>query len=241
MRTIILNNKIIEYDVKYNAKKNINIAVNPDLTIKVSAPRWVLKSQVEKVLSQKSNWIIDSLEKQKKLLREKKVNCFENGHMVWFKGDKYRFYYRPSDKNNVFVTNDQIICFTKRPEDSEYSKAVFEKWLKKAAEKDFEEALHKYSTKMGRRYNVPDYNLQVRTMKTRWGTCIPSKKKITLNLSLMYAPHECLEYVALHELTHFQEIYHNERFYDIMEEFMPDYKERTTTLNKEFGQIGKES
>jgi predicted metal-dependent hydrolase len=39
--------------------------------------------------------------------------------------------------------------------------------------------------------------------------------------------------------VHFLEIYHNDNFYEIMEEFMTDYKERTRLLNKEYGQIGK--
>ena len=190
-------------------------------------------------MNEKSNWIINNLEKQKELQKEKKINILENGHSIWFQGDKYRLYYRSCDRNNVFVTNDQIIVFTKKADDLEYSKKVFEKWLKTMAERTFGEVLQKYRNKMVKRYNIPECTLQVRSMKTRWGTCIPSKKKITLNLYLIYAPTECLEYVALHELTHFLEIYHNERFYDIMEEFMPDYKERTTRLNKEFGQIGK--
>ena len=51
MRSIILNNKIIQYDLKYNAKKNVNIHIKPDLTVKVSAPRWVLKGELERILN----------------------------------------------------------------------------------------------------------------------------------------------------------------------------------------------
>ena len=46
-----------------------------------------------------------------------------------------------------------------------------------------------------------------------------------------------MEYVALHELTHFIEIYHNEHFYNILTEFMPDWRVRQETLNKEYSQI----
>ena len=83
--------------------------------------------------------------------------------------------------------------------------------------------------------------LQIRAMKTRWGTCTPSKKKITLNLNLMYVPEEYMEYVVLHELTHFLEISHNDKFYNIISEFMPNWKERRDLLNKEYSQIAKEN
>ena len=240
MRSIILNNKIIEYNVKYNAKKNVNIHIKPDLTVNVSAPRWVLKGELERILNKKSTWILDNIERQKKLQRAKKVNTFEHAHSIWFRGEKYRLYYKMSDHNYVCVFEDQILVFTKKIDDIEYSKKVFKEWLKGIAEEDFTKALDKYRAKMIKKYNIPEYVLQIRSMKTRWGTCTPAKKKITLNLNLMYSPNECLEYVALHELTHFLEIYHNAHFYDILREFMPDYKVRQDKLNKEYSQIGKE-
>ena len=92
---------------------------------------------------------------------------------------------------------------------------------------------------MLRKYNVPEVSLQVRSMKSRWGTCTPSKKKITLNLYLMFAPKEYIECIVLHELTHFLEIYHNEHFYSIMKEFMPKCKQYQRELNKEYSQISK--
>lgn len=240
MRSIVLNNKIIEYDVNYNSKKNVNIRIKSDLTLKVSAPRWVVKSELERIITKKSSWILDNIEKQKKIQKNKKVNCLENNHSIWFRGSKYRLFYRKSDKNYVLIFEDQIVVFSKKSEDIEYSKKVFLDWLRSMAQVDFEKALNKYWNKMNKKYNIPEYNLQIRAMKTRWGTCTPSKKKITLNLNLMYAPYEYLEYVALHELTHFIEIYHNANFYAVLSEFMPDYKERQEALNKEYSQIGKE-
>lgn len=237
MRSIVLNNKIVEYNVKYNSKKNVNIRIKSDLTLNVSAPRWVVKSELERILTKKSGWILDNLEKQRKIQRNKKVNILENGHSIWLKGEKYRLFYRKSEKNYVFINEDQIIVFSKKSEDLEYSQKIFIDWLRSVAKAEFEKVLNKYRNRMIKKYNIPEYNLQIRAMKTRWGTCTPAKKKITLNLNLMYAPQEYLEYVALHELTHFIEIYHNVRFYDILSEFMVDWKSRQEILNKEYSQI----
>ena len=236
---LVLNNKIVEYKVNYNSKKNVNIRIKSDLTLNVSAPRWVLKSELERILNKKSGWILDNIEKQRKIQRERKVNILENGHSIWFRGDKYRLFYRKSEENYVMLIEDQIIVFSKKSEDVEYSQKIFLNWLRGLAKAEFEKSLNKYRNKMIKKYNIPEFNLQVRAMKTRWGTCTPSRKKITLNLNLMYAPQEYMEYVALHELTHFVEIYHNSNFYDILSEFMPDWKERQETLNKEYSQIMK--
>lgn len=240
MRSIVLNNKIVEYKVNYNSKKNVNIRIKSDLTLNVSAPRWVLKSELERIIAKKSNWILENLEKQKDIQKNKKVNIIENNHLIWFRGKRYKLLFKASNENYVWISSDQIIVFSKKNDDLEYSKKVFTDWLRSMAMDDFTKALNKYRTKMIRKYNIPEYNLQIRAMKTRWGTCTPSKKKITLNLNLIYAPQEYMEYVALHELTHFIEIYHNANFYDILTEFMPDWKERQEVLNKEYSQIGRE-
>lgn len=240
MRSIILNNKIVEYHVNYNSKKNVNIRIKSDLTLNISAPKWVVKSELERILTKKSGWILDNLEKQRKIQRNKKVNRLENNHVIWFQGEKYRLFYRKSDENYVWQTDEQIIVFSKRSDDLEYSKKIFLEWLRDLAKEEFGKALNKYRNKMLKKYNIPEFTLQVRAMKSRWGTCTPGKKKITLNLNLMYAPPEYMEYVALHELIHFLEIYHNANFYAILSEFMPDWKVRQETLNKEYSQIARE-
>jgi len=73
--------------------------------------------------------------------------------------------------------------------------------------------------------------IRVRTMKTRWGSCIPSKNVITLNTRLLLKPRRCVEYVVLHEFAHFTHPDHSARFYGLVESVMPDWKERKKELN----------
>lgn len=235
MSSVIIGNKEIEYNVIHKSKRNVNIRVEPDLTIKVSSPRWVSKSDIEKIIYEKSDWILKNYEKQKQIQIEKEASRFENGNNILFKGKKIKLYYQQHIKDFVFCGEDQIIVFSKKPDDNEYTKNVFSKWIKKEANKEFEEALQKYRNEMNKVYSIPEYTLQIRSMKSRWGTCTPIKKKVTLNLNLMYTPQECMEYVALHELTHFLEIHHNNHFYNVMGEFMPDYKVWQKKLDKEYG------
>ena len=99
MRSIVLNNKIIEYDLKHNSKKNVNIHIKPDMTLAVSAPRWVLKGELERILYNKSSWILTNLESQKRQLRENKTNNLENGHSILI--GRYPGITRKSHKNYV--------------------------------------------------------------------------------------------------------------------------------------------
>ena len=156
MRSIILNNKIIEYNVNYNSKKNVNIRIKSDLTLNISAPKWVVKSELERILTKKSGWILDNLEKQRKIQRNKKVNILENNHVIWFRGNKCRLFYRKSDENYVWQAEDQIIVFSKKSDDLEYSKKIFLDWLRELAKEEFTKALKKYYNKMSKKYNIPE-------------------------------------------------------------------------------------
>lgn len=71
----------------------------------------------------------------------------------------------------------------------------------------------------------------IRQMRTRWGSCNISARRIWLAQSLAEQPLACVEYVLVHELVHLLERYHNRRFYQLMSQFLPDWCERQTRLN----------
>ncbi len=72
----------------------------------------------------------------------------------------------------------------------------------------------------------------VKRMKTRWGTCNTSAQRIWLNLELAKKPLACLEYVVAHEMTHLLERSHNQRFVQLMDQFMPDWRTHKAQLNQ---------
>ena len=69
-------------------------------------------------------------------------------------------------------------------------------------------------------------------MTTRWGTCNTNTRKIWLNLQLAKKPIECLEYVILHELAHLKVKNHGSEFIAILDQHMPQWRERKMLLNE---------
>lgn len=72
--------------------------------------------------------------------------------------------------------------------------------------------------------------IKFRKMVSRWGSCNYTKGIITFNTSLMYAPYECIEYVAFHEFCHFLQPNHSKKFYSELEKVCPRHKEHRQTL-----------
>ena len=72
--------------------------------------------------------------------------------------------------------------------------------------------------------------MQIRRMKTRWGSLSPNSI-LTLNMDLIRAPKECVDYVIIHELCHLQYPNHGPGFYKLMESVMPDWGRRKHKLD----------
>lgn len=54
---------------------------------------------------------------------------------------------------------------------------------------------------------------RLRDLTSRWGSCTPSTGHISINIRLAAYPPICLEYVVVHELTHFIVPSHSKRFH----------------------------
>jgi len=64
----------------------------------------------------------------------------------------------------------------------------------------------------------------MKKMKTKWGSCNPTAKRIWLNLELAKKPAHCLEYIVAHELVHLLERHHNDRFTDLIDKHLPQWR-----------------
>lgn len=71
-----------------------------------------------------------------------------------------------------------------------------------------------------------------RYMTSRWGSCIPSKKRLCFNLQLADKPQVCLEYVILHELMHLRHPGHGDGFRKDLSAFMPEWRTYSRMLKQ---------
>ncbi len=109
---------------------------------------------------------------------------------------------------------------------------VFEYPYKKYKEKAralIEKRVRELNVSYGFAYN----KISIRNQRTRWGSC-SSKKNLNFNYRLLFLPTELRDYVIVHELCHLREMNHSKRFWALVGETIPNYKELRKRLKSEF-------
>lgn len=64
-----------------------------------------------------------------------------------------------------------------------------------------------------------------RKNRTRWGSC-NGKNRLSFNTNLAKMHPDFIEYVVVHELAHIKHKNHSKAFWNEVEKFLPDYKNR---------------
>ena len=83
------------------------------------------------------------------------------------------------------------------------------------------------------KYGISKPSVFIRKMATMWGSCSLKRGAVIFNLYLLKARVACIDYVVLHELTHFLYPNHSKQFYDFLSNYMPDWKERKRVLDQD--------
>jgi len=73
-------------------------------------------------------------------------------------------------------------------------------------------------------YDFPESELMFWKMRSRWGSCYVEKRIIKLSSYIIYLPIDLIEYVILHEFTHYKQPNHSKFFYIELGKVCPSYK-----------------
>ncbi|KPD22504.1 MULTISPECIES: SprT family zinc-dependent metalloprotease [Idiomarina] len=219
----------IPVTVKSKRIKNMYLRVRaPSGDVEVSAPKQCSLNEIESWLFERHDWLI----KQRERIAMQPVQPelqFVSGEEHKFWGKVYTLDIALKKRGASVSLKDNKLQLVSLPHyDAVQRKQVLDRWYRDQITREVEALLGIWQPRMG----VYSSGFGIRAMKTRWGTCNIGSKKIWLNLELVKKPVECLEYVVVHELTHLFERYHNARFYALMDEFLPDWRERKKLTNQ---------
>lgn len=120
-----------------------------------------------------------------------------------------------------------------------------EKWILKKIREDilvierkskytnetFKKIVLKYVDKYSRLIGVHPNKISIKQLKYAWGSCT-SNRNISINYELIKYEEYIIEYVIVHELCHLRYMNHSKKFWELVEEYIPNYKECRKMLKK---------
>jgi predicted metal-dependent hydrolase len=147
---------------------------------------------------------------------------YSDGEIHYLFGKEYVMRIIESQGREGVNIKDNILRLSvKNNSSTETRERLMENWYRQNLEKNVPELIRKWEPVM----KVEVKEFRIRKMKTRWGTCNISKKRIWLSLMLAKRRPALVEYILVHEMVHLLEAGHNKRFYSLMDHFLPQWKE----------------
>ena len=209
--------------------KNLYLAVYPPHgRVRVSAPRWFSDEAIRTAVVSRLGWIRRKRAAFAAQWRQSQRD-FVTGesHYVW--GQRYRL--DVSEHNappSIRIRNNEWLEMRVRPgTPREKREAIIQEWYRDLLRARIPGLIAKWTPVIG----VDVGECRIKKMKTRWGTCNITARRIWLNLELVKKPPMCVEYVLVHEMVHLLERRHNERFRAYMDQFLPQWRHYRDELN----------
>lgn len=213
---ICVDNQIIDVVITYKRIKAIYMKVE-DGKIKVSAPIGTSLSFIEQTLFKHKDRLFHNV-----LHYESHYDYQDNGYVSIF--DKVYTIKVIDMKQRKCSIHEQYLY-------------VYHADIQKTIEIFLKDVLNKYIEKRINDYLKSDFKLkhpdvEIKKYKRRWGCCFVLDNKVSFNLSLVHLNQELIDYVIVHELTHFLVPNHSQKFYNEMSKRMKDYKHRQKRLKE---------
>jgi predicted metal-dependent hydrolase len=216
-------------EITWKRIKQFYLKVDPQKgTVRVSAPDHLSLDQIRQAVLAKRDWIQRKLVKVAAESRET-VFAFEDGeeHFLW--GKPYSLLVKEAEAvPGVTVNGQQIVLQVKPGSEVEKRRSTMERWYGEQLREALKPLLAKWCAEL----NVTVTAVSIRAMKTRWGSCTPKRLTIRVNTLMATKPKTCLDYLVLHELLHIFEPSHSQRFYALLDQFMPNWRAKKEALSQ---------
>lgn len=194
-----------EYEIKFSDRRTVGITVTSANKVILRCPANMSAARAEKFLEEKSAWIEKHLQKNSEK-SEKNTDLTEyktilvNGVEVPLTIGAKKSEIKP---DGVFVRSLKSV-------QKAYTEAFAENFINRVLE---------ISQKAGFRLNT----VKVKNFKARWGSC-DAFNNLLFNYKLFMLPDRIQYYIIIHELCHTLQHNHSEKFWRLVESFVPDVK-----------------
>lgn len=204
-----INDYVIEYEVVRKDNKNLYFRIDENCKLIITAPRFISDNDVKSLITKNSSAILK--------MYEDALERSERNKLFWYLGKGYKVIF-DNRITEITFDDDVILCHDEKSLNDFYIEEC-----KRVFNEEIDICKNCFS-------ELPEFALKLRKMRTRWGVCNIKNKTITLNTELLKKEISLIDYVIIHEMTHFFEPNHSKDFWKLVSMAIPDYKEKRKKL-----------
>lgn len=214
-----MRNEVITYSVNKTNEKELYISVQNGEVL-VRAPWYVTKNKIQEAVNEKKKWIMKKLkeyqinEENEMSLRPIQILGIIYNLKVSYKNISV---IECNMENNIIKVN--LPKKYKKIDNESMTDILIDKMYFKIAERELESIMEKTRLTLG--FAPEDY--EIMEMNDCLAKCTLDKK-IIINPRIIKYKREVIEYIILHEFCHLKYKNHTKSFYNMVERYMPEYK-----------------
>jgi len=213
---------MIDYTLVRSKRKTCAIYVRNG-TVEVRAPLRIPKSDIDKFVASKENWITKNLAQSQANAEQRGNFELHYGDKLLYRSDEYPIAAKPGNR----VGFDDTKFYMPPDLSSERIKHACVQIYRMLAKNFLTEKTLDFAKQM----RGSPTAIKINGAKTSWGSC-SAKKSLNFSWRLIMADDGVIDYVVVHELAHITEMNHSARFWAIVAGVLPDYKQRQKRLKE---------
>ena len=208
--------------------------------LNISKSKYLSKKRMLKVIKQNEEKIY---EQYLKIISKEndKMKHWYTGEKISYKGEDFcvQIEYVTKKRLKIILDEENKRFIIEIPEvlKDEDNKVIIDKYVKRflciKTKEYLENRLPYWSQKMKTEYD----ECKVGDATSKYGSCIPSKKALHFSNRLIMLPEDKIDAIIVHELSHMTYANHSEKFYQLVQKYIPNYFEIDKWLKKHVNRI----
>ena len=231
VRKLVLGSREVTVEFERKRVRNINVRVRRDGTLYCSLPYYAAVREAEAFIISKQDYLLKSLdsvmsdEKTKSLSRQ-----YVDGEVFSVLGKPYVLKVLESSKNTCALQDGIITLEVTDTSNYRTRYMTYEKWRRRCIRSVIVDLCNEMYPLFERRGVAMPKKITLGEYKSFWGECFAKRGELKFSYRLFEKDRELIRYVVVHEFSHFIEPNHSDRFWAVVAEIVPDYKELRTSL-----------
>ena len=196
-------------------RRTVGLQVTHEAHLIVRVPQRMPLETVHELVRKKLPWILRKQSFAREHYLHAAPKTFTTGEKFLYLGEEHELFVVPGAYGPLVFDGKGFFL----PEGCRaLAKWLFRDWYREQTAEYLSARVRHFTGMTGARYS----RIAISNANGRWGSC-SSQGVLNFSWRLMMAPREVVDYVAVHEVAHLEELNHSKRFWQKVKTFLPDY------------------